>query len=683
VSILSSLAAPPEALMADAELFAERVETTVSSLLSLLGINADPIQSPEHILLSNILNHRWRAGEDLALEHLIRHVQNPPFKEVGVMSLEMFLPEKDRLRLAMQMNNLLASPGFAAWMEGEPLDIQRMYYTEDGRARISIFNIAHLGDAERMFFVSLLFNQVLGWMRQQSGTSSLRALLYMDEIYGYLPPTATPPSKKPLMVMLKQGRAFGLGILLATQNPVDLDYKALSNTGTWFLGRLQTERDKARVLDGLEGAAASHDGSFDKRAMGELLAGLGARVFLMNNVNEDRPRLFHVRWVMSYLCGPLGREQIKRLIDPLRAAREKYLVKRREVPVAAAELAADPAEAVEGDVGLGAAGAAANGGGRASLPRGIESRYYPVAGSGRGEGGELVYQPALFVMGTVRYGVAKHQVYENRRRTVVSLIGAGSAGPGWDLALAVPEGIDVLALDEEGVTGAGHEELPPWAYQGSSFTGLKAQYVDWLYRNHRVRLLSVPGLDLVSRPDEGEGDFLARVRHALHEARDAAVAELQAKARKRVESVERGVEGALMQLEAQKGKAGAARIGGLAKIGGSLVGALMGKRVSVVSATNTSAAERAWREQRKVGQAKQDVERAKEELARLERELEQEVEAMRVRYDPDNVKLEAIELAPYKKDCVFEGAGFVWMPFWEDGAGRRVAAWDEVGGEGL
>ena len=275
VSILSSLECPPDAVMDDTEAMADRIETTVSSLLGLMGVEADPVQSPEHILLSNIVHHCWDAGQDMSLENLVRHIQQPPMRKIGVVDVESFYSESKRSALAMKLNNLLASPGFSLWLQGEPLDIQRMYYTPEGKPRVTIFCIAHLSDTERMFFVSLLLNQLLGWMRSQSGTTSLRSLFYMDEIFGYLPPTAMPPSKKPMMVLLKQARAFGQGLLLATQNPVDLDYKALSNIGTWFLGRLQTERDKARVLDGLEGAANTSGGKFDKGEMERLLAGLG------------------------------------------------------------------------------------------------------------------------------------------------------------------------------------------------------------------------------------------------------------------------------------------------------------------------------------------------------------------------------------------------------------------------
>ncbi len=319
VSILKSFAVPPVEVMEDGELFKERVTTTVTSLLGLLGINADPLQSREHILLSTIISHTWKQGHDLDIAALITEVQKPPVTKIGVLDLESFYPSKDRFSLVMALNNLLASPGFGAWMEGVPLDIGQILHTRQGKPRVAIFSIAHLGEAERMFFVSLLLNQILGWMRTQPGTTSLRALVYMDEIFGYFPPIANPPSKLPLLTLLKQARAYGVGVVLATQNPVDLDYKGLSNTGTWFIGRLQTERDKARVMDGLEGATVGAGGAFDRPRMERLLAGLGSRVFLMHNTHEDQPVVFTTRWAMSYLRGPLTRSQIKLLMDPYKA----------------------------------------------------------------------------------------------------------------------------------------------------------------------------------------------------------------------------------------------------------------------------------------------------------------------------------------------------------------------------
>src|SRR5688572_13719423 len=321
LSVLRSLAAPPEAQRADAEAMQERVGAAASSLLALLGVEADPLRSREHILLANVIEQAWREGRDLDLPELIRRVQRPPFERVGVLDLESFFPAKDRQALALTLNNLLASPGFAAWTEGEPLDVGRLFHTPEGKPRLAILSIAHLDDRERMFFVTLLLGEVVAWMRAQSGTQSLRALLYMDEVMGFLPPSAAPPSKAPMLTLLKQARAFGLGVVLATQNPVDLDYKALGNTGIWFLGRLQTERDQARVLEGIEGGAAARGRGFDRRELERVLAGLGKRVFLMHSVHEERPVLFATRWALSYLRGPLTLAEIARLRPPLRPAR--------------------------------------------------------------------------------------------------------------------------------------------------------------------------------------------------------------------------------------------------------------------------------------------------------------------------------------------------------------------------
>ena len=328
ISIVASFAAPAQAIRDDSELLRDRVTTTATSLLGLLGIAADPIQSREHILIANLLTKAWTAGEGLDLAALIGQIQDPPMTRVGALDLDSFYPAKDRAQLAVKLNNLLASPGFNAWLEGVPLDAGRLLRSEGGKPCVAIVSIAHLSEAERMFFVSLLLNQVLDWVRAQSGTTSLRAILYMDEIFGYFPPVAEPPSKRPLLTLLKQARAFGLGIVLATQNPVDLDYKGLANTGTWFLGRLQTERDKARVLEGLEGASASAHAEFDKRKIVALLSGLSQRIFLMNNVHEDAPVVFESRWAMSYLRGPLTRDQIKRLMDGKRPALDRTEVTR-------------------------------------------------------------------------------------------------------------------------------------------------------------------------------------------------------------------------------------------------------------------------------------------------------------------------------------------------------------------
>jgi hypothetical protein len=310
ISVLASLAAPELDWAANREALRERISSTVTALLGLVGIeDVDPIRSREHILLSNLFETAWSQGRGVDLTELILQTQTPPFDKLGAFPVDTFYPPKDRMELAMALNNILASPAFEVWREGQPLDVKTLLFGEDGKPRHSIFYLAHLSDTERMFFVTLLFTSIESWMRTQTGTNTLRALLYMDEIFGYLPPTANPPSKTPLLRMLKQARAFGLGLLLATQNPVDVDYKALSNAGTWFIGKLQTEQDKNRLLDGLESATGgSSRALFDK-----LISSLGKRVFIMQNVHEKAPILFQTRWAMNFLAGPMTRVQIPAL----------------------------------------------------------------------------------------------------------------------------------------------------------------------------------------------------------------------------------------------------------------------------------------------------------------------------------------------------------------------------------
>ncbi|HJX38425.1 MAG TPA: hypothetical protein VJ714_07490, partial [Anaerolineae bacterium] len=320
VSILASLAAPGLSWDEEQELLREQIQGTVSALLGLAGIEADPIQSREHILLSNIFEHFWRRGEDLDLTRLITAIQSPPVRQIGVFDVDTFFPEKERFGLAMSLNNIIAAPGFQSWLEGEPLDPSSLLYTPEGKPRHSIFYIAHLSDAERMFFVTLLLEQVVTWVRQQSGTTSLRALLYFDEVFGFFPPVAEPPSKRPLLTLLKQARAVGFGVVLTTQNPVDLDYKGLTNAGTWFIGTLQTERDKMRVLDGLESASAEAGGALKRQDLDRIISALRSRVFLLHNVHQDRPVIFQTRWAMSYLRGPLTRTQVRDLMANRRKA---------------------------------------------------------------------------------------------------------------------------------------------------------------------------------------------------------------------------------------------------------------------------------------------------------------------------------------------------------------------------
>ncbi len=656
VSILASLDVPAFEILDDSELFAERIESTVSCLLSLVGVEADPIQDPEHILLSNIFSHAWRKGQGVTLETLIRSIQVPPFDKIGVMALEMVCPEKARQALAMKMNNLLASPGFSTWLEGEPLDIKRMLHTPKGKPRISIFSIAHLNDQERMFFVSLLLNQMLGWMRSQSGTTSLRALLYMDEIYGYLPPSANPPSKKPMMTMLKQARAFGLGVLLATQNPVDLDYKALSNIGTWFLGRLQTERDKMRVLDGLEGAASGDGSRFDRRQMEQLLASLGSRIFLMNNVHEDNPVVFHVRWVLSYLRGPLARRQIKRLMDPARSAAK----------AAAAEVAKSapspitPTPAKPQSI-------------RPRLPKGADEYFVPV-GAGI-PAGEINYQPSIIRLGEVRYSDAKKGVHETRNISILNKIDPERGAPDWQENLELPKGLNASQLSREPLNGATFGELPQVTIESKTWTAIRNEFKDWLYANDTVTIYHSPMTNLYSTIGEGEGDFRARLVHAAHEVRDEKVKQLRESYEKKFKTIEDRVERAMDKVADQKAQASTAKLNTVMQIGSTILSAVLGRSILSRSRTSMTGASRAWKESRDVGRAKEKVEDYQEDLERLKCECEEEVTELKEALDPMTEKLKELTLSPLKKNCSAKSVGIVWMPYRIQKQPTQGAAW--------
>ena len=403
VSVLNSFACPAAAILEDREATADLITSATSGLLGLIGVTADPISSREHILISNIIQHNWKQGQDADIASLIRSIQTPPFERVGAFVTDSFFPAKERYELALKLNNLLAAPGFGAWLEGEPLDVARFLHTPEGRPRISIFSIAHLSDAERMFFVTLLLNQVVAWMRTQPGTTSLRALVYMDEVAGYLPPVADPPSKKPLMLLFKQARAFGVGVLLATQNPVDLDYKALSNAGTWFVGRLQTPQDIDRLVKGMGGGAGESEEDLRKT-----ISALGKRVFLMKNIHENALEIFQTRWCLSYLGGPLTLAQIKTLTAG-----------RKTAPPAVAESAGQmPAAPVPNSVTAG----------RPSLPPQIPEFFLPLRGA-KPAGALPLYKPVICALGDVHFAGG-----QSLRQVFMADVGSEILSLNWDQA---------------------------------------------------------------------------------------------------------------------------------------------------------------------------------------------------------------------------------------------------------
>ena len=641
LSVLRSLDAPGDGMRDDATALRERVGGVVSGLLSLVGRDADPLQSREHILLSNIVEQAWRAGQGLDLASLITAVQKPPMDKVGALDLETFFPAKDRTALAMALNNLLASPGFSAWLDGDPLDAQRLLFTPEGKPRISIISIAHLSDPERMFVVTLVLNELVGWMRRQSGTSSLRAILYMDEIFGYFPPTASPPSKMPMLTLLKQARAFGVGCVLATQNPVDLDYKGLGNTGTWFIGRLQTDRDKQRVLDGLEsalpGGAAGSRPTLDK-----LMSSLTQRVFLMRNVHEDAPLLMQSRWALSYLRGPLTGPEIARL-----------MAGRRDEGKTSQTVRSAARPAVPADV-----------------------REYFIAAT-RGSGA-TEYRP--MVLGSAKLHFVDAGAKIDLWRTVSLLAPIADDGAAW--AEAQSNGSTRPAFTERPEESAQFATLSAAALRAQSYAAWGRSLAAQLYETARSEVFTCKALDLASNPDESEGDFRARLAHAARERRDAAVEKVREKFAAKRTTLADQLRRAEERVDRERGQLTERRTQTAVSIGSAVLGALFGRKA--ISASSVGRAATAMRTASRVGREKEDVTRAedsldvlRQRLADFDAECETDLKAAGDSLDVASLPLERRSLAPRKGDIAVGEIALAWVP-WRHGAdGFPAPAWGE------
>ncbi len=662
VSILKSFAPPAPAVLADAELVAERVSIAATSLLTLAGIDGDPLKSREHLLITALLQDAWRQGRALDIPALIAAVQKPTVTKIGVLELEAFYPSADRFELAMRLNHLMAAPDFANWLQGDALDINALLYTAAGKPRVSVLSIAHLDDHERMFFVSLLLNELVGWVRTQRGTSSLRALVYFDEVVGFLPPVANPPSKPPLLTLLKQARAFGVGLVLATQNPVDIDYKALSNTGTWFLGRLQTERDKKRLLDGLDGVAA---GSLERDKAGEMLSSLEKRTFLMHNVHEDAPVLFKTRWTMAYLRGPLGRDEITRLAREAGGASETGRVSGpdavagRVTPATGAPVtsaaSAPPAPAAAAATTATTAGAAAPN--APVIDPSIPQYFAPGDGSR--------YVPMLLGAVRVAYGDARLGVDEVRDVVVVTPISHAAVPVDWEHAELAPFGIE--ALEQQPSAARAFAPLPAAAVQPKNFARWQKELAQWAAQAQSVDLLRSARAKLTSRPDESERDFRVRVQEALREARDAAVAKVRQKYGTKLSTADdrlRRAEGAV-QREQQQATESKVQAG--ISLAATIAGALLGRKV--VSAGSVGRATTTARGMGRIGRESQDVNRAQANVSALREardavaaDLERDMQQVAASFGTESEELERVLLKPKRGSVAVRVLAIVWIP---------------------
>lgn len=683
VSILASLKAPKQDFDTHAESLREEINGIVTAILSLAGISAEPVKDAEHVFLSNIFEHNWRQGKDLSMEDIILQVQEPPFDKLGVMPVNQLYPDKERMSLAMALNNVIAAPSFQAWLEGVPMDMQSLLYTPEGKPRVSIFYTAHLDDTERMFVMTLVLETLLAWLRTQSGTSSLRALLYIDEIFGYFPPVANPPSKDPLLRLLKQARAFGLGVLMATQNPVDLDYKGLSNIGTWWIGRLQSERDRARVMSGLQEAATS--GDMDLAAVEQLVAQVKSRIFLMRNVHDKgATTLFSSRWAMNYLAGPLTRTQISTLMEGRDAA--KLIEPTQKVVASTPVVVATASEISE-----------------QGLPSGFEDSkpvvsnvdefFLPIKVSAsaaiqkweedtrsradNSDDAQLAYIPVLLAQANVLYDDRKSDIRVERTYAfhIEDLDSSGFVT--WKEYQVEPA--DRRDIDTKSRGEALYSDVPTSLIDSSRLKALKDDLEDVIYKDFSVMLPYNETLEAYGHPDDDPGVFEAKLVQLAREQRDAEVDKVTADYDKKYDRLEEQRDRKQRELQKDEARAATKNQNSLINIGEGLFNLVTGKRTS-------SSISKIGRAVSSRGAANAEVEETKEEIIAIEREMEdlkQELEMalqdVRAKWDEVAQQKGEYEVTPYKKNIALDIFGVGWVPYWyfkSEGQGKFVSAYE-------
>ena len=632
LAILGSLG-PVAADAAAGEDAQSNIATTASSLLGLAGIEDVEPHSREQALLAAILSNR-PSGAAADLRWLVQQIQRPAFESIGVLDLETFFPARERQELALRFNSVLAAPGFDAWSAGEALDAASLLFTPAGKPRIAIISVAHLDDAQRMLVVSLVLNAVLTWTRRQSGTSSLRALVYMDEVFGYLPPVANPPSKLPLLTLLKQARAFGVGLVLATQNPVDLDYKALSNTGTWFLGKLQTERDKSRMLDGLEGVSSG----LDRQAIDRALSSLRGRVFLMHNVHEQGPVVFETRWALSYLRGPMGRDELRRFA---------------RAPVD--NPAATPAPLTRPAASSPAASAV-----KPVIPAGIEEYVLPNDGATPTE-----YGPVLYGAARVQYTDAKRGIDVTRSLQAMVAFANGPIPIDWDRAEETPHPPEALTSPSAS-PATPHLPLPPAALDKKRYAAWTKDFGQWITRAQPLKVYTVPSMKLVSKLGESERDFQARIQLAGRETRDAAVEKLRGRYAPKLARLQEKARKAEDVVSREQQQASQQKVQTAVSLGATMLGALMGRRAVSLSTLGraTTAARgvgRSAKETQDVAKAQERLHEAQAELAVLEAEFQREVARLEAAA-PGAIAVETIEIKPKRGGVEVRIVALAWQP---------------------
>ena len=670
VSILASLKAPQIPWEGNQEILREKISGTVTALLGLVGMtDVDPVRSREHILLANIFERAWSQGDDLDLGELILQTQNPPFDKLGVMNLDAFFPEKDRFSLAMLLNNILASPAFQTWIEGQALDIESLLWGNDDRPRHSVFYLAHLTDSERMFFITLLYSAIETWMRAQPGATSLRALIYFDEIFGYAPPISNPPTKALLLRMLKQARAYGVGQILVTQNPVDLDYKGLSNAGTWLIGKLQTEKDKQRLLDGLQGASG---GTLDRQVYDQIISKLGKREFLLHNVHTSQPQTFRTRWVMNYLAGPLTRVQIPALNRLAGAVPTESLeIAGGDEPVTPLDELQPmmvPPPAVVKASRLQPPGAET----RPALPAGVPEYFLPnnltmveafqaaglpVPQQALGQG--LLYKPVVLVQAEIRYFQRKYNLDHEQSRAALVIDPDPRGMIRWEEHLIQP--VDFDALGRNPAPGGRYTLLEPPFSDARAVKAMEGDFVDWAYRRSSVTVYANEPLKLYAGPETTEGAFRKLVSAEARKALEDEVKDERGTFQDKFEALRKKLNREQRELEEDRDEHAQRKMEELSTHFENLFGGrAYGRRRLSSSLTK----------RRMTQQAKADIEESEDVIAEIERdiellsaEMEEAIDTLEDKWAKVAAEIDQITVNPYKKDILVEVFGVAWMPF--------------------
>lgn len=667
VNLIGGLDAPDTG--SDAEIVADEIEGYVTGLLNLIGVDADPLASREHILLANLIDHAWSQGRSLDLPTLVSQVQQPPLRKLGVLDVDEFFPAKDRTALALKLNGLLASPSFAAWAEGPALDVQSLLYTPHGRPRCAVFTTAHLSDDERQFVTSLLLAKVVTWMRRQSGTTDLRALLYMDEVAGYLPPTANPPTKKPIMTLMKQARAFGVGVVLSTQNPVDIDYKAISNAGTWMIGRLQTEQDKQRLLDGMSAAS----GGVDTKQVGDSIAALGKRQFVLRRAKTDRPEVFTTRWALSYLRGPMTRDQIAvAMADQVVALSTTAPTPPPDAPAESVAVAPGTAEAPTAPAAVHPPAATPPAAGDESpvmpgVADGVAVRWVDVAAPWLAEvGGDEqghALEAAVMARVHIRYRLAKADIsHDVEYETVLFPLDTTV-----DVAAGFAVDYDDRDLRSEAPQQPRYRMTPAPLTKATFFKQIERDLVDHLARNEELEVPANDALKLYGRPDESPEDFSERCRLAAGEKADAEVAKLRDSYATKATRLRDQLATAEDRVAVLEAEAKAKRNSEMLSTAGSLLGGILGGRKSVGSMLGQAGAAAGRRgrtnaSQERVKAADNKAARLAEDIEDLEAELADKVAEIAGKWEAVAADVTTLTVAPTKTNIKVVAMALAWIP---------------------